>query len=155
MPSPSRFRSLLAVPLVALLVLAGCGDDGDTDAGDAADAATGLDEDAADGVEDDAADEDETDPLGAPETFCSAAISLGVNVPQAFVGSDEHLDALSEMAENAPPEIAEDARTWLQWAEEQAVEGDPGQEIEDYPPDVEDAVFNVEQYIQENCPDGQ
>ena len=132
----SRPVSAVALALVALLALAGCGDDDDaeTAAGDEATTDTGAD-----------------DPIEGPTEFCSAVSELNVQTPQAFTGSGEQLDALEDMAASAPDDVAADVETWLDWAREQVDQTTAEDTVEEFPPDVEDAIFNVSAYEDEHC----
>ncbi|MPZ71016.1 MAG: hypothetical protein GEU71_16055 [Actinobacteria bacterium] len=91
---------------------------------------------------------------GNLEAFCDAAESIGTAGPEPE--SDTMRGFIEALADNAPPEIKDDADTLAQWFNEiiDKYEDDPDAQLteEDITEEVQAAQVNFQAYIEENCP---
>lgn len=146
-------RLVLVAVAAAMLLLAGCGSDDDRTAND--DTAS-VDDGAVDsetGETEGALAADDTEPgSGDFAEFCENAPGPGEEVPQEYVGSDEHVADLRALRDQAPEEVVDDLDLIIGYFEDSVDPSDPESQMSDtFPDEVDDATGRMVAFILENC----
>lgn len=90
---------------------------------------------------------------GDRDAFCERAGRLTGNRPESYVGSEEHVDDVRDLARLAPPDIRPQAKTYLDHLTSGAVDpSEPDSNLtERWPVRVRKAVDDLQEYLGENC----
>ncbi len=91
-------------------------------------------------------------PDGGSSQFCVLVDAGPKEVPESYVGSPANLAAVEALLAVAPPEIAGDVATYRAYLASGAITDDPDtKDVENFPPDVRQAVTAVRGYIATTC----
>jgi len=94
-----------------------------------------------------------TGPAGSLAGFCAAATEGGGEVPEAYVGTPEHVADVTRYAALAPPEIRDQVETYLAFLAAGGIDpADPDSNlVENFPPPVRAASEDIEAFIAAEC----
>lgn len=86
------------------------------------------------------------------EAFCSVAAPLRVAVDREFVGSDAHVQQLSDLADVAPHDLMDVIETMTDHYEANVSPADPeSQNFDNFPAHIQRAALELDSSIQELC----
>lgn len=84
--------------------------------------------------------------------FCELASDLAGEVPESYVGSDEHVEDVNTLLAEASDEIRDDLTTFRNYIRSDVSPDNPDSNVvENWPVGVQGAVENIGEYIDRTC----
>lgn len=84
--------------------------------------------------------------------FCADAPDQSVEVPESYVGSEDHVEDLRKLRADAPAEIRDDLDLTIEHFDDAVDPSDPDSQLtENFPKGVNAAIRRIRTYIDESC----
>jgi len=86
------------------------------------------------------------------EDFCVEAARSAEDVPQSYIGTDEHVAQLRQLATLAPATIRDELEVMAQHFQDNVDPSNPPSQFYDgFPESVKAAIGEVDRFVQEHC----